>query len=377
MELSVLLSISLPIILGFLCVFFASKDRVVFHAHGLLQQIFLFVLMVAPVFTSGLILAGFRPENVGFDTPRYVATFLNLDGVSTAREVGESYYGNTEFLLWPFQSLLKPFLSVRGWLVVNYCLIFLLVYIYYRSATKILRLSSAIFALVFLTFFLVYAGNTMRQALAIPIGALGFHLYRRGKASGGLFAIAIAIGFHWSSVMLLAAPAFSLKLFKRDRVYLLIPLLALLSSMLLMDVVGFIVGAINIPALTDRFDLYFAEGRVSHVGNVWEKANFWICSITSFAFLYVCKPGQYKDTSLHQYVMLFLALIFFGITNADFSERYMPYILLVIPLLMAMITDKLPLPAFAKNFLFLGYFLALGALVFTSSSSQLTLGYYF
>jgi len=377
MDALILFSVFLLMTLAFLFVFFASNNKVVFHAHGLRHQVCLFLLVVIPIFVWGLVLAGFRPVDVGFDTPRYVETFLNLDGVFTARMVGESYYGNTEFLLWPFQSLLKPFLSVRGWLVFNYCLVFFLVYLYYRGSAKALGFSSAIFALVFLTFFLVYAGNTMRQVLAIPIGALGFQLYRRGNFFGGLFAIFIAIGFHWSSIMFLAAPAFSLGFFKRDRVYLLMPLLALFSSVFLMDLVGFVIALIDVPMLTDRFNLYFSEGRVSHVGHVWEKANFWICSITALVFFYVCRPSRYSDNVLHQYVVLFLSLVFFGITNADFSERYMPYILLVIPLLVAMIADRISIPAFAKNFIFLGFFLVLGALVFASGSSQQTLGYSF
>ncbi|WP_434212110.1 EpsG family protein [[Pseudomonas] boreopolis] len=376
MEPEVILAISLPIFLGASCIFLSHKNMVVFHRHGKGQTALLLFFVVLPIFIYGLYLVGFRPETAGNDTPRYVATYRNLSGFHNARDVGNSYYGNSELLLWPFQSLFKPFLSVRGWLIANYCLVFFLVYVYYRRVGKSLHLASSIFALVFMTFFLVYAGNTMRQVLAIPIGALGFHLYRRGNVLAAILTLCVAIGFHWSATVLILAPIFSLGLFRRDKIYFLVPPLAALASTVLYDVIGTLVHVLNIAAFTDRFDLYFAEGHISHVGQVWKTTNFWICSLTSFVFLLVCRPSRYDDKSLHQFTLLFLTLMLFGMSNADFSERYMPYILLVVPFQVAMIIDRLPIASFIKNAIFLGFFLILAVLVFSSQSSQRTLGYF-
>lgn len=375
MEVEALLIFSTPVFFGFLVALALSKNKVVFMRRNDKGRLNLLLFVVLPIFFYGLFLVGFRSENAGNDTPRYVATFMNLDGIATARTIGTQYYGNTELLLWPFQSLLQPIFSVQGWLVANYCLVFFLAYIYYRGVTKSLGASSAIFALAFLTFFLVYTGNTMRQVLAIPIGALGFHLFRQGNFARAFLVLTIAIGFHWSAVMLLLAPIFSLNIFRRDRVYFLIPMVVLLLSTVMSEVMGILVSVANIAAFTDRYDLYFSDSHVSHIDYVWKTVNFWICAITSMLFLVLCRPSDYKSRSLHQYTVLFISLVFFGIQNSDFSERYMPYILLVLPLQMAMLVGKLPAPVFVKNVVFLGYFLFLGIFVFFAKSSQLTLGY--
>lgn len=330
--------------------------------------------LVIPVFIYGLYLVGFRPEDAGNDTPHYVRTFLNLDGPITARSVGAQYYGNTELLIWPFQSLLKPFVSVRGWLVANYCIVFFLFFLYYRKVSTSLNTSPAIFSLVFLTFFLVYSGNTMRQALAVPVAALALCLYPRQRVLSWIIAV-IAIGFHWSAIVVSLAPVVNSRIFNKNPPYLILPLGALGISTLAPDLLGWLLRLLNVPELTDRFDLYFSPERVSHVGQVWTTANFWICILTSFGFLAFCKPTEYLDKSIHRHTVLFLTIMLFGVTNADFSERYMPYILAILPLQLALIVDKFRWASASKSLVFSGYFILLGILVLMSPSSQYTLGY--
>lgn len=375
MENFVVFSIWATVLVGILSVLVIFPGREFFSIGARSKTSVVIILIGLPVLLYGIYLAGLRPEDAGNDTPRYVRTFENLEGPSTARAVGTQYYGNTELLIWPAQSLLRPFLSSRAWLVTNFVLVYILCYVYYSRAAKSISVSPAIFSFVFLTFFLVYSGNTMRQVLAIPIGALGFHLYRVGHRPRAIILIALAIGFHWSTIIFAAAPLFSSRIFKWRFSYIAIPAIALVFSALAPEIIGAIVRFVNISEFTDRFELYFREGRVSHVGAVWLTANFWICTICSFGFLGLCREGDFKGASLHAYTTLALTVMLLGITNADFSERYMPYVLLVIPLQLAAMLSKAKVPPAVKNVAFVSCFLVLSMLVLFSESAQQTLSY--
>ena len=192
----------------------------------------LLLLLIIPIFFYGLILVAMRPLDAGNDTVGYISTYSQLDGIAGSWLIGALNYGNTEILWWPMQSVLRNILSPRAWLIANYIFVFVLTALYYRTAARPSGMRSEIFALVFLTFFLVYTGNIMRQALAAPIGALGFFLFfeRRFFRAGSL--IALAIGLHWSSIIFLTAPLFALRLFNRDGIYFGLPILALTASAL-------------------------------------------------------------------------------------------------------------------------------------------------
>lgn len=363
----------LPIFLGMLLTLIASGNRLVWAKRK--NNSFLVIFLVLPILVYGTFLVGLRPIGAGSDTPRYVYTYNNLDGPLTAIGTGVRYFGNTELLWWPLQSLLRPLLSAQSWLLVNFYLVFVFSFLLYRQVAAQRNFSSAIFALAFLTFFSVYAGNIIREALSIPIGAIGFNLFFKKKYTSALLLICIAIGLHWSALVFLSAPIFTSRLFNKNWPYIIIPIASLLLTTFASSTIGDVVSALGIPQLHSKFDLYFSGDYQSHVGNVWTHANFWICTLTSFAFLAVCKPSEYEDKSFHLYTLLFLSLILFGVTNADFSERYMPYILLVTPLQMASLIGKFRLPALLKNSAFLGYFVLMAMLVVTTQSSQYTLGY--
>ncbi|MEN5220550.1 EpsG family protein [Stenotrophomonas sp. TWI602] len=333
------------------------------------------LLLVAPVFIYGFSLVAMRSLDAGNDTPRYVSTYNQLNGLSTSVSVGIRTYGNTEFLWWPLQSVIKPFLSPRGWLITNYLLVFYFVGMYYKKSARTLGVNAQVFALVFLTFFLIYSGNIMRQALAVPIGALGFWLFYQRRFLFASLAIAISIGLHWSCLVFLTAPALLLPFFNRDRVYLLIPLLSLALSILSSQIIGDLVNALGVAQISDKFNLYFSADHQSHIGAVWKTANFWICTLSSFTFLLVSKPSLHADKSIHIYSLLFLSLVLFGVNTADFSERYIPFLLLVLPLQIAAIINSVNAPAVIKSLAYFGFFLVLAGLVFFAESSQYTLGY--
>ncbi len=339
------------------------------------RRLIIVALIVAPTFFYGFCLIALRPFDAGNDTVRYIRTYGQLDGLQSAVAVGAQYYGNTEFLWWPLQSLMRPLLSPRGWLVANYLLVFGFVGFYYKKAATALKIAPAIFAFVFLTFFLVYAGNVMRQALAVPIGALGLFFFVERRYMASALLVLVATGLHWSAIVLFAVPVLSFQIFKRDWVYIFLPMLALSFSALSSTVVGDVVSALNIPGISAKFMLYFSSGHESHVGVVWKTANFWICSITSMLFLLAAKPSRFESVAVHKYTLLFISLVLFGINIPDFSERYIPFLLLVLPVQVALTLERFRAPVMLKNFAFVGFFLVLSALVVSADSSQYTLGY--
>ncbi len=376
MSVEVLLSLFLPIVFGALtiCLWLPAKpvyQIATSRASGALR----IALVVAPIFAYGLYFVALRPLDAGNDTARYVATYSNLDGPIDAVATGARYFGNTEFLWWPFQSLFRPTLDAQNWLIANFVLVFVSTWVFYKSAARALGLSSTIFALAFLTFFLVYSGNIMRQALAAPLGALGFFLYFGGRRKTALLLMFVAIGLHWSSIAFLAAPLFGIKAIDRHKIYLAAPLGALAISTFASQIIGDIVSLAGFSALTDKFNLYFSGVHESHVGEVWKTANFWICSIISLLFLLFVKPERLKTASLHRYTCLFLSLILFGINTADFAERYMPLLLLVSPMQAALLIERIKAPPVLKGAAYFGSFITLSALVLMATSSQHTLGY--
>ncbi len=364
------------VVIGTILLCVLSANRTVYAAgQGPGSRVLLRTLLVLPIFVLGFYLVAMRPMDAGNDTARYLRTYSQLDGVMSSVALGARYFGNTELLWWPLQSLLKHFFSERSWLAINYILVFGFVALYYRKATAPLRIAPEVFALVFLTFFLVYSGNVMRQALAAPIGALGFHLALQRRFTAAAALIAASIGLHWSCIVFAAAPIMLLRIFDRSAIYFILPPTALAFSALSTTIIGDLVSALNIPGISQKFELYFLSGHESHVGLVWKTANFWICSASSLVFLLICRPSQYEDKSLHKYTLLFFTLVLFGINTADFSERYIPLLLMVTPLHTIMVVDALKLPSAIKNALVFGSSLALGTLILLTESSQYTLGY--
>lgn len=256
----------MPMVFGALLTFLCAGNSPVYAcSEGAGRRAPLYLLLVLPIFIYGFVQVAMRPLDAGNDTIGYISTYVQLDDISSSWQVGALIYGNTEILWWPLQSVLRHFLSPRAWLIANYVLVFVLAALLYRRAAKPSGIHSGIFALAFLTFFLVYTGNIMRQALAAPIGALGLFLFFERRFVRASILIAISIGLHWSSIILLAAPLFALRIFDRDGIYLALPILALAASTLSSSIIGYIVSLLGISGISDKFALYFLQGHQSHI----------------------------------------------------------------------------------------------------------------
>lgn len=339
------------------------------------NEVLLTFFCVIPILIYGLVFVGFRPETAGFDTPIYIRAYKNIGNIFEAHSKGVYWYGNTELLWWPIQSIFGHIFNTRSWLVLNYLLTCLAIYTAYKTLVKHYNICALIFPLVLFTYYFVYMGNGIRQALALPIALSAIVIFSEKKYLKAALLMFLAIGLHWSSILFLLIPAFRISLIKRDWVYLVIPFIALALSALFGSTAGWAINLLGIDALSTKHDLYFASDRESHVGVVWKTLNFWVCAISTLAFLTICKPSKYASNVLHCYLTFFISIIFFGINIADFSERYMPAILLTLPITAALMLEELNIRPFTKNALLLMGFLLMGMAVFFNKSAQATLGY--
>ncbi len=326
-----------------------------------------------PLLVTGFVVAGLRPETAGFDTASYVNAYLQMASPLNAVGDGARTFGNTELLWWPMQSLLKPFFDARTWLALNFAMVICAVWLSYRFGCRLYRLSAALFALVFATFFVVYAGNGMRQALSIPIGALAIFCFFDRRFLAWLALALIAVGLHWSSLVVLVVPVFRMRIFDRGFAYVALPIACLVLSSLTTGWLGAAVDALGISTFSDKYSLY--SGGSSHVGEVWRTANFWLCVVTSLCFLICCPVAKGSQRALQVFVTIYLSLVLLGVRIPDFAERYLPALLFAMPLMVALMVRRVSVPAAAKSAMLLGFFVALGLLVYLNDSAQVTLGY--
>ncbi|MGY1425105.1 EpsG family protein [Lysobacter sp. A289] len=342
---------------------------------GKANSLVLSAFVAFPLLMIGVAMAGLRPETAGFDTARYIFTYQRISSSLTAIEDGALYYGNTEFLWWPIQSFLRNLLDAKAWLLVNFLFVIAASAVCYKVVARTYRLNFLIFSLAFATFFVVYAGNGMRQALAVPVGALGFFYFFNRRYILWAVCSVLAVGLHWSALAVFLVTVFRCNAFNRDYLYVLLPAFCLAASVLMADLVGMVVDFVGFGGFSEKYDLYFSGTRESHVGAVWKTLNFWLCSVLSLAYLIFCKRSLSPSASLHSYVVVFLSLVFFGIRIPDFSERYFPYLLFVTPLIVALLIDRLPFSARLKNVSLLVSFFLLAVMVYANESTQATLGY--
>lgn len=353
--------------------FFCLDDA---YQHRRKDTKFLFILLVVfPIVLYGFYFIGLRPLDAGSDTWRYVITFDQLKDVSSARKVGSENYGNTELLWWPFQALFSGFIEAQTWLAVNFLFFVALMYQAYRVGAEGYRFSPLLFAYVFFTFLFVYSGNTVRQAAAIPLGLISVFYFGRGCYVRWVVFAFISMGMHWSAMVFFFAPLFRVR-WGRDWIYLLIPCLAGLASVFLRDIVAVLVQAVQYEGFDRKYDIYFSTVRETHFGEVWQTFNFWLCIFLSFLFLGVVRTSAIGGRVIHGYTAFFLSLVLLGMNVADFSERYMPYLLAIFPIMLSFVLGEIRfLSREMKGVLYISFFSIMGFAVFMNKSAQITLGY--
>jgi len=322
---------------------------------------------------------GFRPVDAGFDTPNYVRTFTEIGDIFSAREVGADIYGNTEFLFWPLQSLLKVFVSEpQDWLLLLYSIVFFLSGLAYWYLTKDTMVPAYLFVLVLLTFDLVYFGNAIRQVIAFPIGLVSIYFFIQKKYVLYLLLLLLSIGLHWSSLIFLLIPVFQY-VFYPNRLFLMFFYLSLpFFSVIYINVFYRIFLSLGIDLIASKFELYLTCE--SHLGSIYSLINFWYC--IAFAAIVITYSKTFKQYRvLYIAHSLLLTLILAGTSIPDFSERLLPlYIFLTPIILYVFMFNIISLKRSLRNKMVLStgyivYFIILGFFVIQNESARITLGY--
>ncbi|MEY8241318.1 MAG: EpsG family protein [Cycloclasticus sp.] len=171
------------------------------------------ILSVAVAFSFFMYVVGFRELTAGNDTIRYIITFINLDGVFTARDTGEDIFGNTEPLFWPIMAGVKVFADEPEVFIIitsflSYILSLGAIYLICERLTLNQHHSQiAVFsmAILFSLYEIVYFGNHIRASLAVPLSIIAICLYEKNDHKYWLL-LCLATSIHYSALVILLYP---------------------------------------------------------------------------------------------------------------------------------------------------------------------------
>jgi len=255
---------------------------------GTLKRFYAFIY----VSIIGLIV-GFRSESVGVDTERYHSSFY---------KIANEGYNHRDFAYSAFANILS---AIGGGVVLlKTVLAFMVVapigYVVYKES-KFPPLSYAFF---FASGFFAFSMSGMRQAAAVGLIFIAFHLAYETRYRVALSLILFSIGLHASAlVMLLAVPlifmntSVTLVFLMVSWVFSIIFLFQPSLSYQFMDLFYWLVPA--------RFEVYLAEGEGASLGlsSLFDQFLF---LASAFSFYYI------KDKYARISIILFCFGVVFG-----------------------------------------------------------------
>lgn len=374
---NVLLILSVPLLL----IYNYRTPHSMFKTNAIYNysSFFITFTVILIFYLLGSYFIGLRSLDAGFDTPSYVRSFLEIDDIFSAREVGINTFGNTELLYWPVQSFLKNFIpDPQSWLFLQYSITFLFISLSYKYLVKDTFVPMFIFVFVLLTFDLVYFGNALRQGLAFPIGVISIYFFIHRKYFTYLLLVFLSISLHWSSLIFLLAPLFQLILNQKRLFLLLFYLVLPILSFSIINIAYHLSQFLGIDVLVIKFELYLH--RETHFGSLYSLVNFWYCIF--FASLVVLFNNVFKQyRMLYLLHTLFLSLILIGVSVPDLSERFLYSYIFLTPMITYIFIFKiLPLKQDVLNIFLLSisyilFFILLGFFVLRNESARITLAY--
>lgn len=332
------------------------------------------IVLMTIILCYGLLLGGMKPDASGSDTSKYLTSFAQLKSFATSNE--DAQFGS-EFFFWPLQYVFKSIFEGVGFFELNYIFTCLLGLYSYKKLSDVYKLDSlgcnvsfSVYSFLFLTFFLVYNSNIIRQAYAMPLLFLSYSYLEQNKRAMFVLTGVVASLFHLSAATLVLAVV--LKLFKSRLFFYFFPPLMLIFSSQLISQSDYIVTAININEINDRGYYYLQGGRDSHIDNFLLTGNFWISTLVYYALLVSRSNEKLKLLSFVMYIPV-AALSF----NADLGERYNAYYMFMIPFFVAHVVHQLRFVVEIKNYLYVAFFSLLSCLVLSRGSTSDVLGLLF
>jgi len=329
------------------------------------------VLIVSAPLAVAFSLVALRPlAPPAGDTAAYVRTYLRLPTSPDAWEAGRSYFGNSEFLFWRAQGLLGQWADARLFLVLNFVAVVVATALCYRTLTRHWSPYAWVsFALVFLTYFTVYSGNGMRQAVAIPVAMLAARLLWEKAWLKGAALLVVAAGLHWAAIAVLAVLA--LRALPLTRLVVLgVPLAAYLLSSQLSTLV---LDRLGETSLSERADLYGTA--VESTADSRTSINLLIVVALYVVLAMVQRATHDGDRFIRATALLFMTLVAATLPLNEVWVRFLVNLMFLTPAIVIACLRATSLPPRLKSTaLALGFTLLCGAWL-VSTSAQLTLGY--
>lgn len=160
------------------------------------------------------LIAIFRSDSVGTDYNSYIKNFIDIKNqfanynyktLINYFSVNNSLYGSVEKQMEPLWVLLNYiiFIIKGNYYIVNAISLILILALYIKVILKKSRYPSLSFFLFYALYYYFISYNTIRQGIAISFILLFYSYYEDKKYSRSLFALIIAILFHYSAIFAL------------------------------------------------------------------------------------------------------------------------------------------------------------------------------
>lgn len=352
-------------------VFLMAINRLALYDNIRSRPVF-YVTILALFYFLFLSVIGFRDFSAGNDTIRYVYAFEKLTDISSSREVGMVFFGNSELLFWPLAALLKSIVDdARFFLVATSTFSFFSsLWAFYSIGKNLLEMdkyrsleiAAVSCVIAFSIYQLVYFGNHIRASVAIPIACVSLSLAGEKRLQSVLL-MALAAGFH-SSVLLLY-PVLLYAMFGHYKIH----------TFFLIFIIGFI-GASNIEyfyplfsflGLDMKVNLYVSEKVETQIESIFLMSSTWVILLLGAVSTLVTNERYRVITSL--LIILVVALSVMPIV----SVRYFPVLLLIAIPGVISVLDKY----FGKRLSTIGLFFCIcitNYVMLSSDSVKYTLG---
>lgn len=284
-----------------ICFVVQGNHFIAYRSDWSTAHVWRFMFFFTPPLIFGFHYIALKPFSAGGDTYEYLKSFSQISSPLTATV--DANYG-PELFFWPLQALIKLVFDARGWYCAHFLIVTTLYYFSYRSLTEKTRITAFIFPLIFLTYFVVYGANAMRQVYSIPLGIIAFHFAYSRQYIRFLIFSGLSVAFHWSAFVIILAPAI-LMLPNRAYIYVLLPILALLASYLVEPIAVFLLWLTGFGWLQEKVNAYVHGVRVSHIQSIWLTLNFWLCVFLYLALLVFRVLSEIRYEKVMKYLLLF------------------------------------------------------------------------
>lgn len=316
---------------------------------------------------------GFRPLDAGNDTSPYVESFLAIDSFFNAYEIGSSYFGSKEPGFWILAGFVKLFTNdPRVWLVVNMLVAFVLTLYAYRNIASMIneRIWGLLIFLLFMTYEIVYFGNVMRQAIAIPLVFLAYYFSYKEQVFRAFIFLLFASLVHFSAFLFL--PLIFIKYFKNTTIILKIAIFfSLLFSFFSSELVGFIVNLIGFEPLLIKYNLYIEKQFQGEMANrsIWSSLNILMVLGLNIIVLFMLKKNDFI-----YYLNLYFLILFVLFLNFPIIEiRILPYYIFLYPFIFKLLIELIVKKDILATISLIGIFILIAISTFTSESARYTL----